>query len=199
MEATQEYQKGLTFEDVWAALMENRQQMKESQEKNDREWERLREEADKERKKTDRIIGKLGNRFGELVEHLVAPNLMEKFNDLGFSFTESSMDVMINEPGNPDASTDIDILLENGDTVIAVEVKSKPNDEDVKDHIKRMEILRCRADRRNDKRKYQGAIAGAIMSPSVHQLITKNGFYPIEQTGDTVKISIPEKFTAREW
>ena len=124
---------------------------------------------------------------------------MEKFNELGFFFSQRSLDVMIKEPGNPNASTDIDILLENGDTVIAVEVKAKPKDSDVKDHIKRMEILRNRADKRKDTRKYQGAIAGAIMSQSVHQLIAKKGFYPIEQTGDTVKISIPERFTAREW
>ena len=184
METTQEYQKSLTFDDVWASLME----LKKSQ-----------EETDRITKENARQMGYLNNRFGELAEHLVAPSIMEKFNELGFFFSQRALDVMIKEPGNPNTSTDIDILLENGDVVIAVEVKAKPKDDDVKDHVKRMEVLRRRADERNDKRKYQGAIAGAIMSPSVHRLIVKNGFYPIEQTGDTVKISMPEKFTAREW
>ena len=185
METTQANQEKFTFEKVWEMFQESK-----------KETDRMFQES---KKVNDRIIGKLGNRFGELVEHLVAPNLMEKFNELGYSFTESSMDVIIIEPDNPDTSTDIDILLENGDIVIAIEVKSKPNDEDVRDHIQRMEVLRRRADRRNDTRKYRGAIAGAIMSPSVRQYITKNGFYLIEQTGDTVKINIPEKFKAREW
>ena len=195
METTQVHQEGLTFEKVW-------EMFQESKKETDRQIQETREqmkETDRRMKETDRIIGKLGNRFGELVEHLVAPNIMEKFNELGFFFSQRALDVMIKEPGNPNTSTDIDILLENGDVVIAVEVKAKPKDDDVKDHVKRMEVLRRRADERNDKRKYQGAIAGAIMSPSVHRLIVKTGFYPIEQTGDTVKISMPEKFIAREW
>ena len=198
--------EGLTFEKVWAMFQETdrkfeetKQLMQKNAEETDRQFKETKRLMEKSAEKTDKIVGKLGNRFGELVEHLVAPNIMQKFNELGFAFTESSMDVMIKEPGNPDASTDIDILLENGDTVIAIEVKAKPNDDDVKDHIKRMEILRRRADRRSDTRKYQGAIAGAIINQSVHQLIVKNGFYPIEQSGDTVKISIPEKFSVREW
>ena len=90
-------------------------------------------------------------------------------------------------------------LLENGDTVMVVEVKAKPNQKDVKDHIDRMEILRQRADVRQDKRTFQGAIAGAIMSNEIRKHILKNGFYVIEQTGDTVKINIPEGFKPRQW
>ena len=90
-------------------------------------------------------------------------------------------------------------MLENGDVVIAVEVKAKPSQNDVDDHLGRMEILRRRADARDDRRKFQGAIAGAIMSDAVRNYAHKTGFYVIEQTGDTVKISIPEGFTPRKW
>jgi len=62
-----------------------------------------------------------------------------------------------------------------------------------------MEILRKKADSKSDKRKYQGAIAGAIMSDTVRDYAHKAGFYVIEQTGDTVAINIPEGFKAREW
>ena len=50
-----------------------------------------------------------------------------------------------------------------------------------------------------DTRKFQGAIVGAIMSDEVRAYIHKTGFYAIEQTGDTVKINIPEEFIARVW
>ena len=150
-------------------------------------------------KETDRKIGELGNRFGELAEHLVAPGIMEKFNELGFFFNERSLDVEIRDTNNPSSATEIDILLENGDIVIAIEVKSKPKLLDIKEHIKRMDILRQRADRRGDKRKYQGAIAGAIVGQNVRQQIIKSGFYLIEQTGDTVKLSIPQGFIPKEW
>ena len=157
------------------------------------------QETDRIMKEASRIVGRLGNRFGELAEHMVRPSIMEKFNALGFHFTESSQDKLILEPDNPYSDTEIDILLENDDAVIAVEVKAKPVQKDVDIHAYRMEILRRRADSRHDTRKFQGAIAGAIMSNEVREYSHRAGFYVIEQTGDTVKITIPEGFTPREW
>jgi len=62
-----------------------------------------------------------------------------------------------------------------------------------------MEIIRRAADKRNDKRVFEGAIAGAIMSKELRSYIIKNGFYAMEQAGYTVKINIPEGFKARQW
>jgi hypothetical protein len=173
----------LTFEKVWAMFQETREQMKET---------------DRQMKETNRQIGELGNRFGELAEHLVAPNIRQKFNELGFSFEQMSQNIEISDSSKR-CYAEIDIMLENGDTVIVVEVKAKPLVDDVKEHVKRMEILRGRADTRKDTRKYQGAIAGAIMSKPVREFAHKTGFYVIEQTGDTVKINIPEGFKAKAW
>jgi len=180
--------EGLTYEKVWAMFQETDRKMKEYAE----QWE-------KQHNETERIVGKLGNRFGELVEHLVAPNIKKKFNELGFCFTKSAMDVEISDPHNPKTDAEVDILLENGDIAIAVEVKSKPNNKDINDHVKRMEILRRHADDKQDKRRYQGAIAGAIITRAARDYILKKGFYVIEQTGDTVQINIPQGFKAREW
>ena len=169
--------EGLTYEKVWAMF----------------------QETDRKFQETERIVSKLGNRFGELVEHLVAPNISKKFNELGFCFTKTAMDIEISDPRNPKMDTEVDILLENGDIVVAVEVKSKPNNKDVNDHVRRLEILRGHADKKQDKRRYQGAIAGAIITKTVRDYILKKGFYVIEQTGDTVLINIPPGFKAREW
>jgi len=186
-----DYPKDITFEKVWAAFMEDREQIRELKEQM--------KETDRQMKETDRIIGKLGNRFGELAEHLVSPGIMNKFNEMGFNFSEQSLDLKMRDANNPNIYTEVDILLENGDIVIAVEVKAKPSQEDIDDHVERMAALRKRADRRNDTRKYQGAIAGAIMSESVRNYIHKTGFYVIEQTGDTVRINIPENFVPMDW
>ena len=180
----------LTFEKVWAALMENRELQKET--------DRLQKETDRQMKETNRKIGELSNRFGELAEHLVAPNIMEKFNALGFTFdTITQNQRIMDKTGN--LLTEVDIQLENGDIVIVVEVKAKALQKDVDEHITRIEILRRRADARQDTRKFQGAIAGAIMQEEVKKYAHKAGFYVIEQTGDTVKINIPEGFMPREW
>ena len=201
--------EGLTFEKVWAMfqetdrkMQETDRQMKENERKSKEDWERLREQM----KETERLIkrngeqiGGLHNSFGELVEHLVLPKIEDKFNKLGFAFTRTSPNVKIRNLENPDESFEIDVFLENGDIAIAVEVKSKPNDEDVKEHIDRMEKLRRYADKRQDLRRFQGAIAGAVVSDSIRKYILKNGFYLIEQTGDTVKITIPKGFVPKEW
>jgi hypothetical protein len=176
--------EGLTFEKVWAMFQET-----------DRKFQETREQM----KETDRKIGELSNRFGELAEHLVAPSIKEKFNALGFHFNQTSQNVAIQDLQNKQVFAEIDILLENGDIAVAVEVKSKPLQKDVDRHLERMEVLRNAANRRNDKRKFRGAIAGAIMNAEVKQYALNAGFYVIEQTGDTVKINIPEGFKPREW
>ena len=88
---------------------------------------------------------------------------------------------------------------ENGDIAVAVEVKSKPKQGDVDDFLRKMEILRKVADSRGDRRKFQGAIAGAIIEDSVRSSALKNRLYVIEQTGDTMRIVMPEGFVPREW
>ena len=202
--AIHDYPRGVTPDEVWALLREiaERQsetdrQIKETREQM-QETDRRMKETDKRMKETDKRIGELSNRFGELAEHLVAPSIMEKFNELGFTFENISQNHRISDSSGRFLA-EIDILLENGDTVIAVEVKSKPNQKDVDDHVNRMEVLRRRANARNDTRKFQGAIAGAIVSDEVRNYAHKTGFYMIEQTGDTVKINIPKDFKPREW
>jgi len=172
---------------------------KEYEKRREKERKELQAWEKKQREELNRALGNLGNNFGELAEHLVAPGIVEKFNLMGFHFNGVSKDFEFKEYGNPNIYAEVDIMLENTDFVIAVEVKAKPNNTDIKDHLKRMEILRRFADRKNDKRKYQGAIAGAIMREDVRRNVIKSGFYLIEQTGDTMEITIPENFTPREW
>ena len=190
--------EGLTFEKVWAMFLENRLQMQET-DRRFKETEQEFKEIANRFKDTDRLIGRLGNRFGDLIEHLIAPNLSQKFKEIGFYFTRLSQNIKLTDPITQNFLAEIDILLENGDIVIAVEVKAKPSYNDVNDCISKMEILRQDASRRGDNRKYRCAIAGAIMSPEIKRAILNHGFYLIEQTGDTVKITIPEGFTPREW
>ena len=130
---------------------------------------------------------------------MVLPNINEKFNKLGFAFTRSSPNVKIINLENPEESFEVDVFLENGEVAIAIEVKSKPNQDDVDEHILQMEKLRRYADKRQDKRRLQGAVAGAVLSDSVRAYILKKGFYLIEQAGDTVMITVPKGFKAKDW
>jgi hypothetical protein len=44
-----------------------------------------------------------------------------------------------------------------------------------------------------------GAVAGAIAAEGVQAFAVKNGFFVMAQSGDTIKISVPEGFKPREW
>jgi hypothetical protein len=197
MAQTREPQRGLTFEDVWAAILETEKMFKET----DRQIKEMAlqfQETDRRLKKTDKQIGELGNRFGELAEHLVTPNIAEKFRALHYTFTKAGPDVAF---FNRDGSflAEVDVWLENGEFAMAVEVKSKLRTEHVDDHVRRMAILRSYLDEREDTRKLLGAVAGAIVPPDLRNYVLKKGFYLIEQSGDTVKIRAPRGFKPRIW
>jgi hypothetical protein len=182
---TQERQsvQGLTSEDIWAMFKEIALQSKET---------------DRRFKETDRKISNLGSRIGELIETLVASNLLKKFTDRGFVFTRTNLNVLLTNADNSYLA-EIDILLENGNTALAVEVKSRLTVDDVKEHLERMEKLRRYADERGDRRKFLGAVAGGIIPEGVKPFAIKSGFFVIEQSGDTAVISVPEGFIPREW
>ena len=200
-----DYPKGLTFEKVWAMFQETDRKFQETalqQKETDRivqenalqlkETERQVQETSRLVKETSKQMGGLNNSFGELAQHLVAPNIIEKFNELDFDFTKCSLNVKIKEPGNKKKNlAEVDIMLEDGDVVVIVEVKARADKGDIEDHVIRMEKLRRYANIRGDKRRYQGAMAVAIMDDSLRELILGQGFYLIEQTGDTVRINMP--------
>jgi hypothetical protein len=182
-ETLREPEMGLTFEKVWAMFQET-----------DRKFQ----ETDRKFQETDRKISKLGSRIGDLVEELILPNILEKFSRLGYVFGKVAPNVRYRDSRGT-YITEVDILLENGDTALAVEVKTALTDNDVRDHLGRMKKLRLYADEHHDKRKFLGAVAGAIASEEVKAFAVKNGFFVLEQSGDTVRISVPEDFKPREW
>jgi predicted AAA+ superfamily ATPase len=153
----------------------------------------------------NRQLGGLHRSFGELAEHLVAPGIAKRFEELGYRFRVIAHSkygpydgYKVIEKGN--VLTEIDIMLEDDDYIIAVEVKSRPVLKDIEHHIKRLEILREAKDEFGDnKRKIRGAMAGAVFPQEAKKAAIEAGFYVVVQSGDTMKIEIPESFVPREW
>jgi hypothetical protein len=156
------------------------------------------QETDKKIQETSRIVGNLGNKLGIVVEHLVLANIKEKFNALGYEFTKAGPSVLI-EDYKKQIITQIDAMLENGEFALAIEVKTQLNVGHVDEHIERMEKLRRYADDRGDKRKFLGAVAGAVVADNVKAYALKKGFYVIRQSGDTVTIENPTGFAPKTW
>jgi hypothetical protein len=182
--------EGLTFEKVWAALMELREYQKET--------DRQMRETDRVIKETTRTVGNLGNKLGLVVEQLVLANIREKFNQLGFCFSRTVSNVII-EDFDRNIFTEVDAMLENEEYALAIEVKTQLNVSHVKEHAERMEKLRRHADGHGDRRKFLGAVAGAVTAENVRKYAQNQGFYVIRQSGDTVTVENPDGFKPREW
>ena len=156
-------------------------------------------ETDRQMKETDRKMGRLTNRFGELIEHLVAPGLREKFRALGYSFENIGQRYSIENMATGQSVAEIDVWLANGAYCMAVEVKSSPTTEDVAEHVDRLKNIRAHFDVVGDKRKIIGAMAGAVFSKESRDFALKKGFFVLAQSGDTVLVDVPEGFKPREW
>ena len=201
---------------IWAILRETAEWRKEHEmeaakwhEEARKEWaeanlrweetRRLFDESFSHLKTTDIRIGGMSNTFGLMVEHLVIPGMEERFAELGMNLKVPSPPPSreIKEDGQTIAQ--VDLCLENDEIVMLVEIKARVNTGDITDHIARLEKLRGWYDRRNDGRKLMGTIAGAIFGMAERREARKAGFFVIVQTGDTMKMDVPEGFTPREW
>ena len=208
-----------TFEDVWltiketqASIKETRASMKETQAALDASIDRITKETnasldriakenqasikkmeasiDRVTKETNASIGRLGNKLGEIMESLMVPDLVARFRRLGYQFEHISRNHEI-EDVEHDIIMEIDALLENGDCAMAVEVKVTLSDDDVKDHIVRMEKLRRHATLHNDNRTFYAAMAAAVIPKDTRIFTLKQGFYLIEVSGENIKITKP--------
>ena len=157
------------------------------------------QETDRFIKELGKQFGDLGNRFGELSEQLVISGVEERFNELGFKFRGIITGGLTIKDEAKKIKAEIDILLENDDYIIAVEVKSRPGLNDIEHHIRRLEILCEHRRKKNDGRKIMGAIAGAVFGAAEKKAALEAGLYVLEQSGDTMKIDVPESFVPREW
>ena len=185
-----------SFESVWAALdriTQKQEELAESQ----KETARQMEKTDREIKDYNKRFGDFTRRFGEMVEYMIAPNLLKKFKEYGFKFREAMSDRVFSDD-DYNALFEVDIFLENSEKAMLVEVKTKLTTEDVKEHIERLENMRAYADLRGDKRTFLGAVAGVVMTSHVKKYALGRGFFVIEPSGETFNIT-PPSGKPKEW
>ncbi|GHU59578.1 hypothetical protein FACS189444_5140 [Spirochaetia bacterium] len=203
-------QMGLTFEQVWAALMETREEMRISHEKTDEQLQKTAEEHRKTEEALLRLtadvnrvtknVGGLNRSMGELIETLIAARLWEKFDGYPYNFRRAYQRLAVFDETDRKI-TDIDIALVNGEYVMAVEVKaSLHRQDDIDHHLKRMElILKYPPDQCKGK-KLLGAMAGGAVDPDIQAYAHSVGFFVLELTGESVHLAkTPDGFTPRQW
>jgi hypothetical protein len=220
LQQTHQPQMGLTFQDVWAALMETRarQEKTDEQIRETEELQRKTEEAiQKMSERVDRVtqnvdgltqsvdrvtqnVGGLNQSMGEIIETLIAAKLWEKFDAYSYHFQRAYRRVELFDDTNR-KRTDIDILLTNGEQVMAVEVKRHLDaKDDVDYHLKRMELIRQYPPNQCGGKTLLGAMAGGEVDADVLNYAHSAGLFVLELTGDSVRLAKPPAgFTPRQW
>jgi hypothetical protein len=157
------------------------------------------DEAIAEMKINNHNMGLMTNKLGDMVESIVLPDIVDKFNEKGFKFDSVSAGVeFLNEKKDGNLA-EVDALLENGKFVIAVETKTELKQKDVNDHIKRLNTLRGLP--RFKGKKIYGALATAIAKKRPVNYALGKGFYVLQQP-DVMGVKIldfPKGHSAKAW
>jgi ElaB/YqjD/DUF883 family membrane-anchored ribosome-binding protein len=217
-----------SFEEIWAIIQETNEMMKANSAEADRRFKENAEmiktnaaearknaaEADKwlkevkkELKEAGELIKENGrqmgfvhNKLGELVEHIVMPNINKKFRAFKYNFGTPERNVkFFDKKFRKIAEADI-LMADDSQNLMIGEVKTTLRKEDVDRHVKRLETIRNEAYSPIDgSRRLLGFMAGAIVSDDVKEYAYQNGFFVAAQSGDTLKLDVPEGFNPRIW
>ncbi|HIJ83652.1 MAG TPA: DUF3782 domain-containing protein [Magnetococcales bacterium] len=209
--------QAVTFDDVWKMFQETDRkfqevsaQMRETDRKfqdtdrkfqdTDRKFQdtdRKFQETDSKIKEVSQQVGNLGSRWGEFVEGIVAPACETLFAERGIPVHRVSPRVKAKSlDGN--RRMEIDLLVDNTDSVVLVEVKSRLTAEDVRDHLKRVREFKEFYEGEGGAR-VMGAVAGILIDNDVDKFAMNEGLFVIVQSGDSVKLANDGKFVPRTW
>ena len=199
------------FRETREQFHETREQMREMSRETDRKFQEVAEQqkevaerqkkTDEQMKKTDKKIGFLSARVGQIVENMVAGNIVDKFQVFGYEVTECCPHRSFKNKKLGIAG-EIDLFLDNGDIAILIEVKTTLETADVREHIGRLQKYRRFVDARGsgNMKRYIGAVAGGVVKNEAAEFAQENGLYVIVQSGEAVDIiTPPEGFVAKEW
>ena len=211
--------QALTFEGIVESIRELREYSRDNERKSDRAFRKMRREMrrsmqesaaefDRRMQKTDlqiertsKEVGSLTGNMGKVIEHMVAgDNIIAKFQDLNYKIGDYSRNKKFGRDLPREFWGETDLFLENGDIAILIEVKTTLETKDVRTHIERLEKFRRVADIKGDKRRFIGAVAGAVIEGDAEKVAHENGMYVIVQSGKAVEIlPTPKGFEARKW
>jgi myosin heavy subunit len=165
-----------------------------------KEAEREIAEAGRLIKENSRQMGLVQNKLGELVEHIVIPNINEKFKHFGYVFGTPQRNVKFYDK-NHSLIAEADILMLGDAGFMIGEVKTTLKKEDVDRHVKRLETIRNNAawPPIDGGRKRWGFIAGAIADEDVKEYARQKGLFVAAQSGDTIKLDVPDDFVPKTW
>ena len=154
-------------------------------------------ELEKQMKELAKQLGGHANRLGEFVQEMVRPAVVRLFKERNLPVHQVAGNVEA-EGEDGQSGIEIDLLVVNTDTLIAVECKSKLTQDDVDEHLERL------AQFKHYFPKYVGytvlgAVAGMVIAKEVSRYAHKKGLFVLAQSGETIEIRNPSAFEPKAW
>ena len=144
---------------------------------------------------TNKAVNSLTSRWGRFVENIVAPGVLRLFQERGIAVQEVHQR-MKSRRGSE--NLEIDIFAVDDEMAVAVEVKSRLTQDDVRHFLKNLERFKTAFPHYGNYRIY-GAMAAIEIDESVDTYGENQGLFIIKQAGDSVCISNKADFTPRTW
>jgi hypothetical protein len=140
--------------------------------------------------KLNRNVGGINNSIGKVVELVLLPGLMEKMNaQFGYQFDNISPNKIFTESGNQYA--EVDLFLENGEAVMAVEAKTRVKESEMNAFLKSLNELRQHEVKAGVVGKtIYAAVAGISFDNNARRLAVANGMYLVELDRGNDRITI---------
>ncbi|QFY91139.1 DUF3782 domain-containing protein [Magnetovirga frankeli] len=177
---------------------------KESQKEADRrikETERLMKESQKETSKQIKALakqlGEHGNRLGQFVQEMVRPAVVDLFQDRKIPVHQVHPNIVAYDD-NRQFVMEVDLLVVNTDTAVAVECKSRLTYEDVDEHLARMAKFKSCFPQFSAHILF-GAVAAMVLPDDVGHYARNKGLFVLAQSGEAVEIRNEDGFDPKAW
>lgn len=194
----------LTLEEMWRFLqnssMDFDRRLKESkalEAERAAAAEKSRIDFDRRMKELSRQLGGQANRLGEFVQEMVRPAVVRLFQERGLPVHQ----VLPNMKGLRDdgkLGIEVDLVVVNTETLIAVECKSKLTQDGVDEHLERLAAFKHYFPQLKNH-TVLGAVAGMVIADEVRDYAHSKGLYVLAQSGDSVEIHNPKTFEPATW
>ena len=191
------------FQETDRKIHETSQQMKET-DRQIQETSHQMKDTDLRLKETDRLVkavgkqlGEHGNRLGEFVQEMVRPAVLRLFQQRQLPVHQVLPNITAYDD-NGQFRMEIDLLVINSDTAIAVECKSRLSQDDVNEHLNRLALFKD-CFQQYGKFTILGAVAAMILPKDVGRYAYSKGLFVLAQSGDAVKILNDDAFKPHEW
>ena len=185
-----------TFDDVWRTIQELALSQKET-ERRMQETDRLMKQTDRQIKALAKQLGEHGNRLGQFVQEMVRPAVVDLFQDRKIPVHQVMPNIVAYDD-NRQFIMEIDLLVVDTDTAVAVECKSRLTFEDVDEHLARMAKFKSCFPQFSAHILF-GAVAAMVLPDSVGQYARNKGLFVLAQSGDAMEIRNEAGFDPKAW